>query len=135
MSDVGGTRSDRVVIDESVIGVYKELTDGTRIEQAPFKTMKDVFMLAVTLGYRKGTRRAAPSSSKYTIRKDVFSESDLYLLKAIAIAETGGVDVLLREGDVLALAEEFAQAGIQDVKAQVLEQGGQPLWNMISFIS
>lgn len=132
MSESGNARTDRVVIDEAVHSIYKELTDGSSPEQAPFTTMKDVFMLAVALGYSKGIRRKAPSSSKVTIRKDVFKENDLLLLKAIAIADTGDVDVLLREGEILAIAEEFAQSGIQDVKMHLIEQSGRSLWNLVN---
>lgn len=134
MSEGASARTDRVVIDEAVHSIYKELTDGSSVEQAPFPTMKDVFMLAVALGYRKGDRRKAPSSSKVTIRKDVFKENDLLLLKAIAIADTGDVDVLLREGEILTIAEEFAQSGIHEVKAYLLDQAGRPLWNLVSII-
>ena len=135
MSDITSTRSDRVIIDEALHPIYKELTDGASPEQSPFPTMKDVFMLAVTLGYRKGTRHKAPPSSKVTIRRDVFKDNDLLLLKAIAIAETGDVDVLLREGEILMIAEEFAQAGIHEVKSHLLDQPGRPLWNLMNLLA
>jgi dnd system-associated protein 4 len=126
---------DRIIIDETVHSIYKELTDGSSLEQAPFQTMKDVFMLAVALGFQKGSRRPAPSGSKVTIRKDVFKENDILLLKAIAIAETGDVDVLTRENEILAIAEGFAQSGIHDIKSYLLDQPGRPLWNLISLYS
>lgn len=131
MSETSGARTDRIVIDEAVHQIYKDLTDGSNPEQAPFPTMKDVFMLAVALGHRKGERHKTPTSSKVTIRKDVFKENDLLLLKAIAIAETGDVDVLLREAEVLTIAEEFAQSGIYEVKAYLIDQVGRPLWNLV----
>jgi len=132
MTENVSMRSDRIIIDEAVHPIYKELTDGSSPEQAPFPTMKDVFMLAVALGYRKGIRHKAPSSSKVTIRKDIFKENDLLLLKAIAIATTGDVNVLLQEGNILAIAEEYAQVGIHEVKAELLDQAGRPLWNLVS---
>jgi dnd system-associated protein 4 len=130
------SRSDRVSIDDAVINIYRELTEGSNIEQAPFRTLKDVFMLAVVLGYRGGVpRRAAPSGARHTIRKEVFSENDYHLLKAIAIATTGDVEVLMDQGKVLTIAEEYAQVGIHQVKAELLEQGGRPLWNLVSLSS
>ncbi|NOK58234.1 MAG: hypothetical protein GFH27_549279n40 [Chloroflexi bacterium AL-W] len=132
MNEDSSARTDRIVIDEAVHSIYKELTDGNSSEQVPFSTMKDVFMLAVALGYRQGVRHKAPSSSKVTIRKDVFKEHDLLLLKAIAIATTGDVAVLMKQDEVLTIAEEYAQAGIHEVKAELLDQAVRPLWNLVA---
>lgn len=134
MSEGSTSRSDRVSIDESVISIYHELVDGSSIEQTPFRTLKDVFMLSVALGYRRGTRRPAPSSSRHTIRREVFSDQDYYLLKAIAIATTGDVEILMNPGEVLSIAEEYAQVGIYEVKAELLEQAGRSLWNSASLM-
>lgn len=132
MSEGSTSRSDRVSIDEAVMDIYRELTEGSSIEQAPFRTLKDVFMLAVVLGYRRGSRRPISSSSRHTIRKEVFLDNDYHLLKAIAIATTGDVEVLMSQSDVLTIAEEYAQVGIHEVKAELLEQAGRPLWNLVS---
>lgn len=135
MSEGSTSRSDRVSIDEAVMDIYRELSEGSSIEQAPFRTLKDVFMLAVVLGYRRGSRRPTPPSSRHTIRKEVFSDNDYHLLKAIAIATTGDVEVLMSQGEVLTIAEEYAQVGIHEVKAELLEQAGRPLWNTVALLS
>jgi dnd system-associated protein 4 len=132
MSEASTSRSDRVSIDEAVMDIYRELTESSSIEQAPFRTLKDVFMLAVVLGYRRGSRRPTPSSSRHTIRKEVFSDNDYHLLKAIAIATTGDVEVLMSSGDILTIAEEYAQVGIHDVQTELINQPGRPLWNLVS---
>jgi dnd system-associated protein 4 len=134
MSEGSTSRSDRVSIDEAVMDIYRELTEGSSIEQAPFRTLKDVFMLAVVLGYRRGSRRATPSSSRHTIRKEVFSDNDYHLLKAIAIAATSSVEVLMSQGEVLTIAEEYAQAGIHEIKAELLDQPGRPVWNLVDLV-
>lgn len=131
MSEESSSRTDRVYVDDSVMEIYDALTEGNAAEQAPFRTFKDVFMLAVVLGYRSGRRLSAPTRAKRTIRKEVFTDNDYYLLKAIAIATSGDVNVLLNQGDVLTIAEEYAQAGIHEVKAELLEQAGRPLWNLV----
>ncbi|GAB4190327.1 MAG: hypothetical protein OHK0022_02970 [Roseiflexaceae bacterium] len=131
MSEVSTSRTDRVYIDDSVMEIYDALTEGS-VEQAPFRTFKDVFMLAVVLGYRRGLRQAAPTSAKRTIRKEVFTDNDYYLLKAIAIATTGDVAVLMHPGQILTLAEEYAQVGIHEIKAELIDQSGRPLWNLLN---
>jgi dnd system-associated protein 4 len=112
--------------------IYDALTQGSAAEDAPFRTFKDVFMLAVVLGYRSERRLPAPTSAKRTIRREVFTDNDYYLLKAIAIASTGDVNVLMNQANVLTIAEEYAQAGIHEVKSELLEQPGRPLWSLVS---
>ncbi|MCB0164401.1 MAG: hypothetical protein KDI79_09255 [Anaerolineae bacterium] len=129
---------DRVNIDESVIEIYRELkSDANTIpEQSPFSTFKDVFMLAVCLGYRARRRQKLPTGgNKHDIRVTVFSDNDLALLKGIAIASTGDVEVLGRPGEILTIAEEYAQVGIYNVKASLLDERGHPLWNLVELVT
>jgi len=137
ISEEEATKKDRVYIDESVINNYRDLkADANTIpEQSPFSTYKDVFMLAVCLGYRTGRRQKLPSGgNKHDIRVTVFSDNDLALLKGIAIAATGDVDVLANPGQILTIAEEYAQVGIYEVKAALLDERGQPLWNLVELV-
>ena len=135
MAETELSRSDRVNIDDSVIQTYRDLTEDPNTEQSPFRTYKDVFMFAACLGYRRGDRRQLPAGKKHTIRREVFTEGDFTLLKAIAIAASGDVDVLLHLGDILTIAEEYAHTGIHDLKAHLLDQRGRPLWNLVELIT
>ena len=126
------SRKERVLIDESVMDIYRALrTDGDmQVEQAPFSTYKDIFMMAACLGFRSGRRSSLPGKAASDIRESVFSESDLAVLKAIAIADSGDVEILSRPGEVLRISEEFAQTGIHDLKGNLLHEQGRPLWNL-----
>ena len=135
MTEIETARSDRVNIDDSVIHIYKALTEDPNIEQSPFRTYKDVFMLAAILGHRRSKRQSLPTGKKHTIRREVLTETDFTLLKAIAIATTGDVDVLMQLGDILTIAEEYAHAGIHDLKAHLLDERGYPLWNLVDLIN
>ena len=136
MDDTSYTRTDRVHIDESGSDVYRQLKSGptTQAEDAPFETFKDIFVLAACLGFRN-RRRVPIGKAESEFRVSVFTEDDLAILKALAIAETGDVDVLTREGEVLAIAEEYANAGIHEVRAYLLDEGGRALWNLVSLYS
>jgi len=134
MSDKESSRSERVTIDESVIEVYKELTEGGNAEDTPFRTMKDVFMLAAALGFQRGRRRALAGGGKTTIRKEVFTDADIAILKGIAIASAEDVTVLSDFGIVLTTVEEFAYTGILEVKSMLLDQPGRPLWNLVELL-
>lgn len=137
MSDTEYTRTDRVYIDEAVGDVYQQLKKeaNSEPEQAPFDTFKDLFMFAVCLGFQNGRRTKPRKSNGREVPAKVFTEDDLAILKAIAIAETGDVEVLTRFGEILGIAEEYANTGIHEVKAYVLDEGGRPLWNLVNLLN
>lgn len=130
------TGRDTIVIDESVHEIYKQLTEGSDPVTAPFRTMKDVFMFAASLGYRRGERRALTGKRVTIFRWAQFSpQTDIPVLKAFAIASKGDVNVLQSQDEIMAIAEEYANAGIHDLRARVLDEHGQPLWNLVSLAS
>ncbi len=136
MTEATITRTDRVYIDESASEIYRQLKSGanTQPDETPFETFKDIFMLAVCQGFQN-RRRVRTLKIGSEIRQSVFTEDDMAILKAIAIAETGDVQVLTHLGDILVIAEEYANAGIQEVKGYLLDERGRPLWNLVSLIN
>ena len=135
MSELEYSRTDRIYIDESASDIYRQLKSGvnTQSEEAPFETFKDIFMMATCLGFQN-KRRVRTDKQGSEIRLSVFTEDDIATLKAIAIAETGDVDVLTRFGEILSIAEEYANTGIYEVKAYLMDEGGRPLWNLVSLM-
>lgn len=132
----GSSRSDvRISIDASLHDLYKELADGNDAEKVPFRTMKDIFMLAACLGYQRGESKAINGAKRQIFHWAQFSDQiDVPILKAIAIASTGDVQVLADQERIVQIAEEFANAGIQEIRAQVVEQLNQPLWGLVGVI-
>jgi dnd system-associated protein 4 len=127
--------SDRVSIENVVHQYYKELTDKSSQdpEGAPFLLMKDVFMWAVAIGIRNGTRQPLSRPTSQIFRWDQFSQdSDVPALKAVAVAETGDVEILLDPPAILRIAEEYANAGIRELRTELSEREGRPLWNLLS---
>lgn len=126
------TSRDTVAIDESVHEIYKQLTEGSDPVSVPFRTMKDVFMWAAFIGYRKGDRRPLTGKRITIFRWAQFIEQlDIPLLKALAIADQGDVKVILSQNEILTIAEEYANAGIHELRASLLDEPGQPLWNLV----
>lgn len=136
INEIETSIKDRVLYHESVKGIYDELKHETskQYEQSPFSSYKDIFMLAACLGFRTGRKQSLPSGKRYDIRSDIFREPDLALLKAIAIADTGEVQILGQSGEVLRIAEEYAHAGIYEVKSSLLDERGRPLWNLVALL-
>ena len=133
MPDEGKNR-DGIFIDEAVHHIYKELTDGNDPEASPFKTMKDVFMWSASLGYKIGERRPLTSRTMVFRWAQLSEQIDVPLVKAIAIADKEELGVLSSQGDVLDIVEEYANAGVHELRSSVLDEYGQPLWNLSAMI-
>jgi dnd system-associated protein 4 len=126
--------SDRVSIEKKVHDLYIELSRQSKSgpEDAPFILMKDVFMWSVAMGVEKGKRRELSGAREQIFRWDQFSQDvDIPALKAIALAETGDVEVLIDDANILRLAEEFANEGIWELKSRLLDKQGKALWNLV----
>lgn len=120
---------DTVTIDESVHYIYKELTDGTDPITVPFKTMKDIFLWAASLGFKRGERRPIVGKKLTIFRWAQFSsQTDIPMINAISLADKKDINVLLNQDELLNIVEEYANAGIHALKASLFEEYGQPLW-------
>lgn len=135
MSDDVNSR-DTVVIDENAHEIYKQLTEGNNVLGVPFRTMKDVFMWAVCLGIERGKKRPLTAKKVTIFRWAQFdTQTDVPLLKAIAIADSSDVNVLLARNDILAVIEEYANMGIYELRDSLIGDYGQPLWNLVNLLS
>lgn len=127
---------DTVFIDETVHEIYKQLTDGSNVLSVPFRTMKDVFMWCFCLGAQQGKKKPLTTKKTMVFRWAQFDQqTDIPLLKAAAIADSEDVGILLKRNDILTVVEEYANAGIYDLRDGVFGEYGQPLWNLVSLLS
>ncbi|MEM9955637.1 MAG: hypothetical protein AAF846_28805 [Chloroflexota bacterium] len=125
----------RVNIETNVRDIYESLSKGSNPLSTPFRTMKDVFVLAACIGFEKGIRRPLEGGKHQPFHYAQLSEPvDIPLLKAIAIATTDDITTLADLDEVVAIAEEFANEGINDIRQYVLEHPGEPLWNLVEAI-
>lgn len=130
--DEAGSGRDTVVIEETAHEIYRRLTEGNDPEHSPFRTMKDVFMFAASLGYRNGKRQPLKGKRVTIFRWAQFSpQTDIPLLKAIAITHDGDVSVVQRQDEILTIIEEYANAGIRELRSHMLDEHRQPLWNLV----
>ena len=124
---------DTVAIEEGVHEIYQRLTEGNDPVAVPFRTMKDVFMWAVVLGYKGGERRPLSGKRVTIFRWAQFSpQADIPLLKAVAIADNTDVKALLSQDEILTISEEYANAGINALHIHNVH--GQPLWNLVGLV-
>lgn len=126
----------RVSISADVHEIYKQLTNSSdkNIKSAPFKTMKDVFMMATCLGFQS-RRRQLSGKKEQPFHYSVFSESlDFPILKSIAIAETNGIAILADFEQIIEIAEEYANEGIHELIMLMQQSDAVFLWNLVERI-
>ena len=61
-------------------------------------------------------------------------QEDVPVLQALAIAETGDVEVLRDRDNLLTIVEEYADGGILDIKSQIAEIPGNRVGNLVGLL-
>jgi len=82
------------------------------------KENKDLFILAVVVGFNEGARQKLNKKEGY-FRSSYLDDKDRALINAIAVSEEGPLDVLVHKDLVFSIAEEYANGGIKLLKDKV----------------
>ncbi len=104
---------DKIYISEDNHDIYKELKDEIDL----FSTMKGIFLAAAALGFKKNQRKPL-DKKKDIFPKTLFTEEEVGFLYMLAIADKKEEDVII-EDDILSIAEEYANAGIEIIKKTI----------------
>lgn len=101
---------------------HKKVTAMIEDCSSPFykKTMKQVFMYALGIGYAN-KKRTTLTNRAGTIPFSTFDDDDLAIIKSISIADNSDVDVMFGENvkDMIKTAEEYANTGIELLYYQI----------------
>jgi dnd system-associated protein 4 len=101
---------DRFYVQKDKHPVFQRLSQG---DDAPFKTMKDAWVLAAALGAHLGRRAPLHGGTQHVgFWHYLSAQEDIPLLQSIAVAEGGDVAVLGDRSRVIKVAEEYANGGI-----------------------
>ncbi len=106
------------------------------VDDGPFQTKQKAMMFAAALGVHVG-RRDSFISADEPIRWDIFDNAgDGPVLAALAVAETGGLDVLSEESDedYQVVFEEYANGGLKELEERVLDQPADVLDQLIRLL-
>lgn len=107
---------DRFYIPSSDRSRYVKLTE----KDASFGDCdyKHVFLMALAVGFAEGGRRSLGKKFGY-FRTEYLNDEEYSLIKAIAVAEEGNLEVLRDKGKVHTIAEEYAAGGITLLESKV----------------
>lgn len=126
---------DTINIDESVHEIYKQLTEGNDPVNAPFKTMKDVFLWAACLGFKAGSRKVLDGKKVTIFRWAQFNQQiDLPLIKSLILSDTSSLDSLDKQDDLIEIIEEFANYGALELKNMLADNSMNTLWHFVERI-
>ncbi len=111
--------------------LFEKLKD---YERSPFygRTMKDIFIFAMSLGYSEKMRKRL-TKRKGTIPEATLDDDEKWLIRTIAIAEEKTLDILFDETKIYEIAEEYANAGIRLLASTLLnDKPGDPSKKLVS---
>lgn len=110
----------------AILFIRKEDVDKYKIlkqERSSFlcgQESKELFIMAMIYGFLNNNKCKNLGTKKDFIREEYLTDDYRTLMKAIAIKETGGLEVLLDPKKVHSIAEGYAAGGIDLLKKDVL---------------
>lgn len=107
---------DRLFVDKRDLEDFKRL----REKDSPFAKSenKDIFIAAMVVGFNEQCKMELKTKEGWMLKKTLHDQ-DLALIRALAIAEEGNLNVLLDETKVFSIAEQYAAGGIRLLKDRV----------------
>jgi len=106
---------DRLYVDKKSIDDFNKLKES----YSPFKAhYHELFIAAMAIGFHKGCPIEITNKKELFFEKDL-TKKELALIRAIAVAEKGNIDVFLNKQEIYNIAEKYASGGIALLKNMV----------------
>lgn len=104
--------SREIGVDPDKHSMYKDLETKP---SSPFyeEELVDIWLFTVGYGRQHGEREPLPGNKKWMVRMTSLNENHEWIVKSVAIEETGTADVLQDGKQVFTIAQEYANAGIE----------------------
>jgi hypothetical protein len=100
--------------------------------QAPFKTIKDAFLMAVYLEAMDPHPRPLEGKTVEVFKGTTLQPAGQDFLRSIAVGYSGGIEILSEPSKVAKLSEELANAGAMKLES-IAAGDEEKLWNMTDF--
>jgi dnd system-associated protein 4 len=127
----------RIYRDPKNEDVYEKLCE---VEGAVFSQLKDLFLMSVSIGYKYGQRKKLSKRGK-EFHWSVFSKMEQSILNAVALSESDQIRILDDEyvvenevDDKVTIIEEYANLGIEYIRSEVLDKGGNVIENLVAYL-
>lgn len=112
--------SREIGVDPAKHSMYKDLETKPN---SPFyeEELVDIWLFTVGYGRQHGEREPLPGNKKWMVRMTSLDDDAEWIVKSVAIEETGTTDVLQDGKQVFTIAQEYANAGIRLVHDEVMD--------------
>lgn len=109
-------------------GYFKSLGKPDKDSEKLFNSMKDVYMLALVVGFKYKKRKEIKKTSADHIKLDIFEEHDKVIMDIIALYENiHEQDLSLlrldRQDEKYKLIEEYANGGMEIIIREICNKG------------
>jgi len=121
MNYSGNSEGRRIKYDDDDDEIYTRLKSSS----GPLNSLDnvDIFALALMYGKKNGVRTPLNKNAIGRIRKSTLDNSNIRLLMmAIAVEETGDMEVLVDEDKYFKISEEYAKAGLTFLNSEYVEK-------------
>lgn len=108
---------------------------GKNPQTAPFKTMKDVYLMAVYLAAGAHGPRPLDGKRVAPFKGGVLSHEEQLFLRAVAMGDTGDPEVMADPQRVVRISEQFANAGIWQLEEILTSSNEGALWDLADHFS
>ena len=128
--------SIRVHISKEYRTIYEQLAKrgNDDPENFPFPTMKDVFMMAATIGVKKNKFKKLVQPDSIFPCSVLDQKNDIPVLAAMAFAHTSTFEVLFDDSQMIKIAEGYANGGILEMQRELIGRSGKNIDNVLNFI-
>lgn len=113
--------SNEIGVDPDKHHMYKDLENNP---ESPFygEKLVDIWLFTVGYGRQHGEPETLPGNKKWMIRMTSLDDEGEWVVKSVAIKETGTTDVLQDGKQVFTIAQEYANAGIELLHEEVMDK-------------
>lgn len=127
----------RIYVDQDTHEIYEKLVSQAEknAESHPFRTMKDLFVIAACIGSQQNKYVPLSTQKKEIFRGSIFRDKlDVPILAAIAYHKERDLSVLEDPRKIVDIAQGWANGGIHLLQDELLYQPGTPLLNWVNML-
>jgi len=123
--------SREIGVDPEKHPLYKELENNPN---SPFyeEELVDIWLFTVGYGRQHGEREPLPGNKKWMLRMTSLDADEEWIVKSIAIEETGTTAVIQNGQHVFTIAQEYANSGIELVHEEVTDPDSDSISELTS---
>lgn len=112
-------------VEKSKHGLYEELKEK---KGSPFYkvSLRDIFLFTVGFGRKHGDRQELEGKTHWMFGRDRLTDEQEWVIKSIAVKETGTPEVLRDEKQVYRIAQEYANGGIEELHRRAFDPDEDP---------